>query len=221
MKKHFKFYLLLFLLFLLGTLLGFFLSQARIASQKSTDSTRLTITTPAQNPDTNIIPPPSQALVGTVILKGTARIIKRDQSDWQPLADAQKVYQDERIVVDSGSLIVEFPQYLTIKTASNVISEFTLTNLLPSSFLIKETNGEISYETLKPISISTSTGGLVKLDTGRLNIIEDLQEETSTITLLSGSASLATIDPQNTTQVYKLTEGETVILDSLGEITLE
>lgn len=131
------------------------------------------------------------------------------------------VYHDERIIVDQGSLVVEFTQLTKLETGSDIISEFTLTSLLPNSFLIKQTNGEITYEAQRPISVRTSSGGLIKLDSGKLKVIENLEDKSSTITLLFGSASLATINPENITQVYKLEEGKTVTLDSSGLVAIE
>lgn len=219
MKKHFKFYFLLFILFPLGTLLGFFLSQARFATQKNTNSTLPPTTTPAQNPDTNIIPPPSQALVGTVILKGTARIISRNQSDWQPLADAQKVYQDERIVLDEGRLSVNFPEILLIKT-NEPISEIFLANLNPDSYVFTQTSGIFTYTTPNTISVKVGDA-LIQLVNGSLEVNRSLEEETTLLNLTTGSAQIAAIDPTNITRVYNLIPGQAATIDFQNRIRIK
>jgi len=157
--------------------------------------------------------PPAEALKGELVLAaGQVKRQARGGEEFEEVIAGEELLEGERLAVglDSQAEVV-FSAFVQIQLKAS--SEISLTNLLPSCFLINQAGGRVNYQTLqKDNSLSIRvlhtllylTGGEVEVQVDKGEVI---------IELLAGRAKLALVDLANETQVWFLEKGQTALID--------
>jgi hypothetical protein len=162
-----------------------------------------------------VLKPPSDALEGKLLLSnGNIKKKPRDKAEFNKINVGEEILQGERIAASEKSkAVIEFINLVKINLSSN--TEIGFNNLIPANFLLSQSSGSVDYELLRsdvPISVR-SLHTLVTINSGNCAITAD--QETITIKVLAGSATLALVDLENKTSVWEIKEGQEVLIDDV------
>lgn len=207
-KGKLLFYFILFFIYLVGV--GIVLvNKPQEKKQLELSSYPAATITPMVDSKIFQFDPPSQALVGTLnITSRTVEKYARFADDWEEIASPSSILQDEKIQTDkSGNAEVEFTNQLSLSI--NPDSEIYFANLLPDSFLVEQSKGEVTYTVEKPISIK-SVDTLTSFGQGKLILEIDPDNGFIYLNIASGSGKFSFIDNDNQTQVYEIEKGDRV-----------
>jgi hypothetical protein len=172
-----------------------------------------TVFTPQQS--LFVLKPPTDALKGKILLSnGDTKIKPRDKEEFNKINVGEEVLQGERIATgEKSKTVVEFPDLVSINLGSD--TEIGFNNLIPANFLLSQSSGLVTYELLRddaPISVR-SLHTLVSINSGNCAITTN--QETVTIKVLTGSATVALVDLENKTGVWELKEGQEALVDDI------
>lgn len=207
-KGKLLFYFILFFIYLVGV--GIVLvNKPQEKKQLELSSYPAATITPMTDNKTFQFDPPSQALVGTLnITSRTVEKYARFADDWEEIASPSSILQEEKIQTDkSGKAEVGFPNQL--KIIINPSSEIYFTNLLPDSFLLEQSKGEVTYIVEKPISIK-SIDTLTSFGQGKLMLEIDPDNGFIYLNIASGSGKFSFIDNDNQTRIFEIEKGNRV-----------
>lgn len=156
--------------------------------------------------------PPTEALNGKIVkITGTVQKISRDHSDFERVSLGNLVLSGEVVATNaqaSAAILIE--NVVLINLGGQSEAEFN--DLLPTKFLVRQKRGTIHYQTLgstQPISIR-SLHILLTLENGSATVIT-----TNKMIKVNafGSVKLATVDANNNTHVWQLTNGNTATIN--------
>lgn len=161
-----------------------------------------------------VLVPPSESLKGILSeTKGNITKIPWDITHSIPATVGATVYQgDELQIQQQSQATITFS--LIGQIAMEEMSEIIFSNLLPEKMNLRQKNGLVHYMNISnqyPINIR-ARNVLIELKTGEADITVDI--ETTTISLLSGTATIGYVDEENNTKVIYLKEGESVSVPS-------
>lgn len=204
-KGKFVFYFVLVFIYLVGV--GIVLiNKPKEEVKKISENVAIT---PVLNTITFKSDPPALALSGALtVVTDSVKKYARFADDWEEIASPSSILQEEKIQTDeSGKAEVGFPNQL--KIIINPYSEVYFANLLPDSFLVEQSKGEVTYTVEKPISIK-SVDTLTSFGQGKLILEVDPDNGFIYLNIASGSGKFSFIDNDNQTQVYEIEEGDRV-----------
>lgn len=159
--------------------------------------------------------PPSEALTGKLIkVEGEVKKEPRDGEEFKEAGKGEKILDGEKLATGEDSqAVVEFPDFAHLALESD--SEVTFVNLIPSSFLIKQTSGSINYRLSQngnPLSVR-SLHLLFTLEEGESRITVDEEDGEVVIEQLLGEAKMAMVDLENKTHVWQLKQSQRALVD--------
>lgn len=199
--------LLFLLLFLIGliSVLGFRIWRVRRAKSIPFFPQKSSFT----------LQPPVEALVGKLIeVEEEVKKEPRDDEEFQEAKEKEEILNGEKLATGKDSkAVVEFPDFAEVALFSN--SEVTFVNLLPSSFLIRQSQGEVNYKLLQdqnPLSVR-SLNLLFTLDSGESKITTDEENGEIVVEQLLGKAKMAMVDLENKTHIWRLEKGQRALID--------
>lgn len=144
------------------------------------------------------------------------------QVEWQSrvatmpaaLATAIPLQQGESILTkDNGSMTISFPKIGKFNISSE--SELNIIQTLPTSAVMEQPKGQIQYTKIgtTPLAVK-SVDLLIQIDSGVVAVTSDDQEQTVTVDIISGKASVAYEDQNHITSVQNLYDGDEYFFDN-------
>lgn len=157
--------------------------------------------------------PPSEALTGRLIeAVGEVKKEPREDEEFKETEKGEQILDGEKLATGGKSkTVVEFPNFAKVSLASN--SEVAFVSLLPSSFVVSQSLGSVTYELLQddnPISVR-SLHALLSFNSGESEVT--VKEEEIIVKVSSGQAKLALVDLENKTHVWQLEKGQKALID--------
>lgn len=154
-------------------------------------------------PNTFTLEPPTDSLIGKIATSsGEIQKLSRNKDEPEIASAGAAILQGEVLTTKSeATASVQITDYFSVDMDEN--SQAVFTNLIPKSFLIKQTGGHLEYSLLNtfPLSIR-ALHSLIKLTKGQL--IVDHNAGIIKAHCINCSAQLAIIDLDNNTQIYEL-----------------
>ena len=158
--------------------------------------------------------PPEQAIKGKVrSVNGDVRKQSRDSDKLEKIDVPQPVLQGDKIVTRKNAAVtIQFDDIGIVNINSD--STVNIISLLPASFLIQQTSGDVTYESVsnKPLSIR-SLHALFTIQSGRATVESDREKGELIISVASGKGKLAMIDTENETHTWDIKAGQKAVID--------
>lgn len=172
-------------------------------------------------PFTFSLQPPAQALSAqATTFSGGVKKNTRTDLTMLPVSPGSPLtlIEGEAVQTDaSGSAQLRFGDHTALDVS--VDSEFSLTNTLPTGFLVRQSRGQITYEQLQT-ERSTSIRALntlIVLPSGKATISVDPTTRTIEISGTTEQLQFAFIDTDNETQLYTLKPGQNATIDDTAK----
>lgn len=130
------------------------------------------------------------------------------------LINLSVIQQGESLIAsDDGKLTVEFTPYSTVTISPK--SQLDLIQTLPVNFVFNQPKGSVQYQAsgTSPVSIR-SLNLLVTVNTGLIDINTDEKTGEITLSLKSGTATIAYNSPLYVSKVWNLKPGDIFVYDS-------
>ncbi len=160
--------------------------------------------------------PPKDAIQATVNITGNVAKLGRTDKEFQNLTkQTTTLLQGESLATKpGGSAVVTLNNIVTISLRPN--TELDYLNGLADAIVLRQPSGTVTYTTIagsKPISIR-SFGLLTQIpEQTKVTITTSQSEQTVTVVVISGTATLAYSDQDDITQILKLTKGQSAFYD--------
>jgi spore germination protein YaaH len=153
---------------------------------------------------------PERALKGEVVQStGTVKKMGRKDEEYKDIDATKPILEGEALYIEEGSAFLRFPGF-DITAVDG--TELTFPELVAPNCVVRQKSGTAVYTLAGDTSLSIRVfGSLVTLLTGTMEV--ELGDLRATIRIVSGKALLGTIDDQNVTTTYELSEGTIVRLD--------
>lgn len=165
---------------------------------------------------TTLHPPQSSVVAQIINIQKTVKKEGREDADFYALTKETTLVQGESVTTDdTGFCTITLLGTITILIRED--SQLDFLNGLSGAVVFRQPSGKVRYviaQSTKPFSIR-SLALLTQFTTpSDVTIQTDTNLQTVTVTDTSGDITLGYSDSQNTTQVQKLTKGQTAIFDN-------
>lgn len=211
--SKFFWHLFIFLLyFAAGLLLVFFYfrNSLFLSSQKQTSLLQQI----SIKPQFSLENAPTDSLRGAIVtLSGQVFWKSRTASESAQIFQPQQVQQGEAVETKKeGFANIEIAEGLIILMSQNSMLDFIQT--LKTNFLLQQNFGAISYVKSNYIPLTIRIDNLIiKLGSGELNAVSDINGTQITLELARGRATLAYNDNNFVTQIVEMADQETIVFD--------
>lgn len=170
---------------------------------------------PSQTTAFSLANAPQKSEKGTITsLSGAVYWLSRIASSPVQLTSSQQIQQGEELSTGAnGKATVQMQKNTSVSLAQN--SHITLIQLLPLNFVIRQSQGNVTYENsgMTPLSIVT-LGLLTKIDHGIASITVNQNTNTVAVTVLNGSVTEAYEDANNTSNVVPVSSESNFYFDN-------
>ena len=178
-------------------------------TQTAQPPTVVTGTIPTLQP-TFALTPPSEAVSG-MLTQTTGHVLKlsRTDSDFKEASAGAVILTGESLATkDQSAATATVSGILTVSLGQN--AEVAFANMYPSNFVLLQKSGQAEYRIFSPISVR-ALHTLIGLEPGNFTIT--IINTDLSVTVTSGSATIALVDTDNNTHIWNLSQGERANID--------
>lgn len=158
---------------------------------------------------------PMNTLIGNISsMSGTVEWESRTATQPAILNAPRQIQQGEEIITqDSGRAVVRFVDVFSAAISSKTDLNFIQT--LPADIVINQTRGTAEYTKTGNIPLSIrSFDLLININNGDTTITSDTKKRVITVSINSGSITVAYNDLQNISKVITVTEGKQFVFNN-------
>lgn len=158
---------------------------------------------------------PSQTLIGEVAsISGNVSWLSRTASFAMLINSPTKLQQGEEVITqNNGKASITFSKVVNLNVSPN--TQVNLIQTLPSDVVIEQKQGLVMYDKNgeTPVSIR-ALDLLINIDKGRCEVLVDKDTSDITVTVSTGSVTVAFNDINNNTNIKSISEGEKYLFNN-------
>ncbi|HKB88376.1 MAG TPA: hypothetical protein VKC53_01865 [Patescibacteria group bacterium] len=153
---------------------------------------------------------PSQSLVGTITqISGEVGYESRNATEVAKINSPVSVQQGESLITGTdGSLVLIFEKAAEVDLFADTSLDVIQT--LPADLVFAQTTGSVTYKKLSDIPVSIRSHHLLIENNGDISVSINKLKPIITLTVNSGSATIAYNNIYNISRLFSVTMGQTV-----------